>query len=469
VGAAYAAITALAEMAASVAPSGDGKVARSLRARRGLVARIQLGARDARDPSRPLVWFHAPSVGEGLQARPVLAALRNAHPTWQVAYTFFSPSAERFAESLAADFTAYLPFDRASNADALLDAWQPSIIVFSKLDVWPVLVERATARGIPVILISATVAERSGRLGWWSRQLLRDAYGALAKVGAIDESNADRLVSLGVSDDALCVTGDTRFDQVWTRAQATHRSSPLLACLASPAPTVVAGSTWPADEAMLLPAWNALRADRSPRNANTHTARLVIAPHEPTPAHCAAIERWAQQSSLRLRRLSAIDDEWQAAPANVLANVPANVLANVPANGPANVPANVPADTVDVVLVDRIGVLGDLYALADVAFVGGGFHSAGLHSVIEPAAFGVPVLFGPHYDMSREARLLLEAGAAYAVPDASALHARIATWLSDRVKRDNAGAAARDVVKRERGATDRSTALIEQSMRTPSR
>ncbi len=456
--AAYAAITALADAVATVAPDGDGKVVRSLRARRGLVARIQSRARQVRDRSRPLIWFHAPSVGEGLQARPVLHALRDAHPTWQFAYTFFSPSAERFAESLVADFTEYLPFDRARHADALLDAWQPSVLVFSKLDVWPVLVARASARGIPVVLISATVADQSGRLGWWSRQLLRDAYSALAAVGAIDSANAERLVSLGVSRDALCITGDTRFDQVWDRAQEARGPLPLLARLASTVPTLVAGSTWPADEAVLLQAWTAIHATTTqrqatqgnastgsatpPGNATTPTVRLVIAPHEPTPAHCASIERWAQQSSLRLRRLSDIEADLRTAPHHAQADAP--------------------TDNVDVVLVDRIGVLGDLYALADIAFVGGGFHTAGLHSVIEAAAFGVPALFGPHHHMSREAQLLLTAGAAVTVRHAAELQGRIEAWLTDGARREEAGAAARDVVVRERGATERSAVLIER-------
>ena len=456
-GAAYAAITALADAVAAVAPEGGGKVARSLRARRGLVARIQSRARETRDPSRPLIWFHAPSVGEGLQARPVLQALRVAHPTWQFAYTFFSPSAHAFAESLSVDYAEYLPFDRVRHADALLDAWQPSILVFSKLDVWPVLVARAAARGIPVVLISATVAERSGRLGWWSRQMLREAYGTLATVGAIDGANAERLLALGVSRDALIITGDTRFDQVWARAHESARPSSLLARLASTAPTLVAGSTWPADEAVLLRAWMAVHADTTQReatasnatasnatvaSATTRTARLVIAPHEPTPAHCATIERWAQQSSLRLRRVSDIEADLRTAPHHAKADAL--------------------TDNVDVVLVDRTGVLGDLYALADIAFVGGGFHDAGLHSVIEAAAFGVPALFGPHHHMSREAQLLLNAGAAGAVRNAAELQGRIEAWLTDGARREEAGAAARDVVVRERGATERSAALIER-------
>lgn len=426
----YATAAHLAHVAALLAPPGDGKLARALRARRGLVRRLCAHARLVRDAARPLVWLHAPSVGEGLQARPVAQALRAAHAEWQIAYTFFSPSAERFALSVGADITDYLPFDRATDADALLDAIRPSILVFAKLDVWPVLVERATARGIPVALISGTLSDRSSRRGWWSRLIVHNAYASLSAVGAIDSEHAERLAELGVARTVLHVTGDTRFDQVWEKAQSVDRGSPQLARLASTRPTLVAGSTWPADESALLSAWAAVL---DPMSERSEAPRLLIAPHEPTAAHCAAIEAWAHSTTLHLARLSHIE------------------------SGAATADA-------DVILIDRVGVLGDLYALADMAFVGGGFHSAGLHSVIEPAAFGVPVVFGPHHDMSREAGLLIAEGGAHAVSDAESLGTQLRVWVADVARREFEGAAARALVERERAATARSVQLIEHAM-----
>jgi 3-deoxy-D-manno-octulosonic-acid transferase len=422
---AYGAAVGLVEAAAALAPSGESKIARSLRARRGLIDRVQAQARAVRDGSRPLIWFHAPSVGEGLQARPVAHAWRAAHPSWQQAYTFFSPSAASFASTVGAEICDYLPFDSVRNADAMLDALSPALLVFAKLDVWPTLVARAHARGVPVALISATLAADSGRRGWWSQQLVHDAYAALAAVGTIDDAHAARLQDLGVSARAIQRTGDTRFDQVAARAQSVNRDSALLTRLRSSRPTLVAGSTWPADEAVLLPAWSTVIA-------NGVRARLIIAPHEPTPAHCAPIESWAAAQGLRVSRLSAVEQA--------------------------------PAIDVepDVILVDRVGVLGELYALADCAFVGGGFHRAGLHSVIEPAAFGVPVAFGPGHQMSREAGELLHAGAARAVATATELAATLTTWLNDERTRTEVGNAARAVVHRELGATARSVALLER-------
>jgi 3-deoxy-D-manno-octulosonic-acid transferase len=379
-----------------------------------------------RDPQRPLIWFHAPSVGEGLQARPVAHAWRAAHPSWQQAYTYFSPSAATFSASVGADLTDYLPFDSARNADAMLDALSPSLLVFAKLDVWPVLVERAHARGVPVALISATLAAASGRRGWWSQQLVRDAYAALSAVGAIDADHASRLAALGARPAVMQQTGDTRFDQVAARAQGVDRASPLLARLRSSRATGVAGSTWPADESVLLPAWSSVLT----RDA---TPRLIIAPHEPADAHVAPIGTWAEQRGLRVARLSAIEEQ-----------------------------PTLVTDDIDVILVDRVGVLGDLYSLADAAFVGGGFHRAGLHSVIEPAAFGIPVVFGPGHTMSREAGELLRADGARAVATTGELTTVLTRWLTDPESRRDAGQHASAVVARELGATARSVALLEQ-------
>jgi 3-deoxy-D-manno-octulosonic-acid transferase len=201
-----------------------------------------------------------------------------------------------------------------------------------------------------------------------------------------------------------------------------NRDSALLAPLAAPDRfTLVAGSTWPADEAQLLPAWA-----RLVRRNGARRPRLIIAPHEPTAAHVAPVERWASGEGLNAARAE-----------------------------------SAAARDADVIIVDRVGVLGDLYALADVAFVGGGFHAAGLHSVLEPAAFGAPVLFGPRHQASRDATLLLDADAALAADDDGSVERAIERWLTDSGARRAAGDAARTVVHRGLGAAERSWRLVE--------
>ncbi len=412
----YALAGAVAQGLTYIVPDGESKLQRGLAARRGILRRYRQWSATARDLSRPLVWFHATSVGEGLQALPVIQLLRSRRPDVQIAYTHYSPSAERFARSTGADFIDYLPFDSFGVADAAISALRPTVLIFSKLDVWPALTETAASRDVRIGVISATLAQSSARRGVLARHALGDAYRALDRVGAISDDDAERLREQGVRADRISVTGDTRYDQVWARAIAP--ASSLVQSLRSPAPTLVAGSTWPADETELLPAWIELRK-RIPR------ARLIIATHEVSAAHVAGVADWARSNDLKLSRIS-----------------------------------HSSAHASDVVLVDRYGVLGDLYALADVAYVGGGFHTAGLHSVLEPAAFGAPVLFGPRHGKSREASALLESGGAYVVYDRKELARRLEELLGSAEARDAAGAAARAMVEDGLGAAERSFQLV---------
>jgi 3-deoxy-D-manno-octulosonic-acid transferase len=405
-----------------VVPDGKSKFRRGLAARRDLVSRYAAWSASSRGDS-PLVWFHAPSVGEGLQALPVIELLRARHPKLQIAYTFYSPSAEQFARSVKADFFDYLPFDTFAHSRAILAALRPTALVFSKLDIWPALTEEAAVSSVPIGVISATLPESSGRRGPLARAFLHDAYRAIDRVGAIDQGDADRLREQGVRVERISVTGDTRYDQVWARSKRTP--SQLAESLRSPRSTLVAGSTWPADEAHLLPAWLRIR-DKIP------DARLIVAPHETTAPHLQSIEEWARAGMLRVARLDTAD-----------------------------------AARADVLLVDRYGVLGDLYALADVAYVGGGFHSAGLHSVLEPAAFGVPVLFGPRHEKSRDPAKLIAAGGGAQVSGAVDMAIRLADWLGSSAARETAGTAAREVVERGLGAAEKSYELVATLLRQP--
>ncbi len=416
--AAYATAGTLAEWAAAVAPRGGGKTMASLAGRQGVLGRFAQWGTAHRDPARPLVWLHAPSVGEGLQARPVIDLIRRHRPDVQVVYTHFSSSAAAFASRVGADFADFLPFDTAHGARAALQAIRPTALVFSKLDVWPVLVDEAARRGVRIAMIAATLAEGSGRRGGVARALLGDAYAALTAVGAIDAADAARLVVLGVDASRVRLTGDSRYDQVWARAQGADRAAAAIAPLVSPRPTLVAGSTWPSDQQALEGAWRVLHS-RLP------DARLIIAPHEPTPSHLAAIEAWTARAGLRGARLGAAD-----------------------------------AAAADVVIVDRVGVLGELYALADVAYVGGGFHTAGLHSVLEPAAYGAPVLFGPQCAGSRDAGLLITARGGRSAADAQDLGEALVQWMSDAAARIEAGQRAREMVRAGLGAAQRSYEMV---------
>ncbi len=400
------------------------KAARGHRARSEVLDRLRGWAREHRDRTRPLVWFHAPSVGEGLQAESVVARLRTRHPQWQFVFTFFSPSAEPLARKLGADFADYLPYDLPRHAAASLDAIEPDALVFAKLDLWPELATQAAARGVPVALVAATVRPASSRLRFPARQLLAPGYEVLSAAGAISEADAQRLARLGAPRGRVRVLGDPRYDSVVDRIAHVLPDDPVLH-LGAGAPTLVAGSTWPTDEAVLLDAFARLHVHRP-------DARLIVVPHEPTSDHLAAIERLAARLGLgRPVRLSAATG---AAP---------------------------------LLIVDQLGVLAKLYGAGSLAYVGGGFRRAGLHSVLEPAAWGKPVIFGPRWNQSRDAGLLLQAGGAEALwtwePEqaAQALLTLWERWITDESSRAAQGREARRVVAEGAGAAERSAAMVE--------
>ena len=423
----YRGLWTAARTVAPLAALRNGKTSRAVRGRLHGSSRMVSWAAHHRDTDRPLVWFHAASVGEGRQAEAVLVRLRAAKPGWQIIYTHSSPSAEKLAGSLPADFAGYLPADTVTDTGAALDAVRPNALVFSTTDLWPELVRQAAARRVALGLVSATLAEGSSRRGPLARRLMGEAWAALDQVGAIDEEDAGRMIALGVRPERMQVTGDARHDSAAARVRAIDPQLPALRVIreaAGPLPLVLAGSTWPPDESILLPALGLVRS--------RHPLGAVIAPHEPDAAHLARLERQIVRylPGSNVLRLSELER-------NPVAGLPCPVF-----------------------LVDRVGVLADLYALARVAYVGGGHHRDGLHSVIEPAALGVPVLFGPRWRGSRDARLLLEADAAAVTRDEAALAAALELFVENDKAHAKAGTAARTVVDRGLGAARRSVELV---------
>lgn len=413
---------ALANLTVPLVPLAlrDDRQRRAHEARLGAPARLATWAATHRDRSRPLVWCHAPSVGEGQQARSVLRALRTIRPDLQVAYTHFSPSAERFAQSVGADVVDYLPYDRVADTATALDALQPDLLLFAKLDLWPELVAQARARDIACALVAGTVLADSGRLRWPSRAVLRDAYAALDVVGAVGDDDVQRLTALGVPRARITVTGDPRADAVIEGIDAVPQDDPICR-LANDGRTVVAGSTWPEDEAVVLAAFAMVRT-RHP------SARLVLVPHEPTPEHVAALETQITAAGL-------------PSPVRFSAGLE-------------------PACAAAIVIVDSVGMLARLYRGAVAAWVGGGLGTAGVHSVLEPAAWGVPIAIGPQDRGVREAKLLAVHGALYRIGTAADLAARWAGWLDRPETARAAGEAAREVVMRDHGAARRSAELV---------
>jgi len=371
------------------------------------------------------VWFHVSSVGEFEQAKPLITSLHKSYPNLPVVLSFASPSGYHFAlrkEKMGDDnnikFIDYLPADFARNARYCLDIVNPRLVVFVKFDLWPNLIWETRRRRIPAVLIDATLSPTSRRMTGIGPSFYRSVYSSINKILAISESDAERFRRSVPDHPAIGVTGDTRFDRVMERKRSAGRVGFDIA--AAGRQVVICGSTWPRDEVHLLPALADVMESRSSLFA-------VVAPHEPHTERIAELTAWARSAGLSIGRVS---------------------------DGIGEVPPRV-------VLIDTVGILAETYRMGDVAYVGGGF-STGVHSVIEPAIEGLPVLFGPVHDNSFEALRLLESGAGFAVHSADEIGACVTRLLDDESARQGAGEAARHYVESQLGATEKCVAAIEE-------
>ena len=424
----------------------------NLVARRGLAERLAVAAQ-RRDTARPLVWFHVASAGEYLQAEPLLRRFR-AHGC-QVAVTLTSVSGLRWLQRIAdwpeLVYAGMAPFDRCGDVRALLGALRPSVQVLVQADLWPNLVLETRARGIPQVLIAARIgAGATYRRRWPLRGLYRTRYGGLDGIAALSAGDRERLAALAPGHGRLCIAGDPGIESVLQRVQEA-RSAPATAALEARwprhgTPRLIAGSIWPQDEMHLLPVLrDALH--EWPR----FTALLV--PHEPHEAHLRVLE--AALAPLTVARLSQLE---AGAAGGGDSNAPPRAGGASPDDVSA-AGAGTAAQEARVVLVDSIGRLAGLYALAGVAYVGGGF-SSGVHNVAEPAAAGLPVLFGPRHGKSPLAQALREAGGGFAVSDGPTLRAALWPLLRDEASARTAGERARSLVAGLAGAVERCEALI---------
>jgi 3-deoxy-D-manno-octulosonic-acid transferase len=301
---------------------------------------------------------------------------------------------------------------------AMLDALRPRLLVYSRADVWPELTTAALARDVPVAILGATVGRRSGRLGWPVRPMFRSLYAAIAYAGAVSKPDAARLARLGCSPAVLDLTGDPRHDQVLDRVP-DGKVLRQLADWAATGEVLVAGSTEPTDEPLLLEAFAEVHRRRP-------HARLLLCPHHPGPERSRLVAAAARRRGLE----AAV---WQAAS---------------------------PQASASCLIVERAGLLADLYALGALAYVGGGVGRHGVHAVLEPASYAVPVLVGPR-GHGADAIALLEAGGAVALPRREASPALARSWealLADGTSRARAGLAARGTLSG--GAAQRTAARL---------
>lgn len=408
----------------------------SEKAKQGSDGRRKLAARLALNEARlrGCVWVHVSSAGEYEQARPLLRALRERLggnvPTL---LTVFSPSGHAHATAHPeTDVVEYLPLDTVFAMEHLLARLRPIALVFVRYDCWPNLVWSARRRGVPRVLLGASLHARSQRLRPVARKFFGSVYQHFDAIGTIDESDSVQFrEGFDVEPARLRVVGDTRVDQVMHRYERAAESEFPKSLAASGLRYVVLGSVWPADEqAVLAPALELVQQDRS--------VGLLIAPHEPTPEHLRSLAERARAKGLEPSRLSELVEL---------------------ESGRRRGTAPTDPERWRVVLVDTVGVLAELYRAGIAAYVGGGF-TTGVHSVLEPAVCGLPVVFGPRHVNSAAAGHLLDRRAATLVHDASSAQRALEALVHDEGERTEQGRRAQHYVQEQAGATGRSLDLL---------
>lgn len=370
------------------------------------------------------IWVHAVSVGEVLSVRPLLAALRVRYPDLRLVLSTTTMAGQQLARRSVreADEVFFFPIDLGPIVRRTLDVVKPRLFVTVETELWPVLLRECRRRGVKTMVVNGRLSSRSFPRYRLVRPLMRRVLQDVDRFCVQSDEAARRFVDIGADPSRITVTGSLKFDAVDASAGVRGRDR-VLRYFRLPAtrPVLVAGSTMRGEEAAVLRAFRRVRA-------TVPATMLLIAPRHP--------ERFDEVEQL------CRDEGWKTQRRTALA---------IDAEPSA-----------DVVVLDTIGELASLYQLATVVFVGGSLVPTGGHNVLEPAVFGKPIIFGPFMDNFREiADACVAAEAAVRLDDERQLEGEVVRLLTDPVKRARLGAAARALVDTNRGANDRTMAVIE--------
>ncbi len=410
---------ALVNLTNTLAPF-SAKLNLGVQGRQGLMQRLRNKAAGVRGG----VWFHVTSVGEYEQARPIIEAIKALPDAPAVMVTHFSPSGYDFAlKRPCADVHEYLPFDHPAQMESLVQMWQPRLLVFVKFDCWPNQVMTAVRHNIPVILLAGSLQPRSSRLHPLARPMYQELFNYFTHIGVCTDDDARRFVNDLGTTCPVTVTGDTRVEQVILRFEAARDGATATELKNLGGRLLILGSTWPPDEKLWLPILPDLLK-------NFPDLKVVLTPHEPLPQRLAALEKRLDQDGISHIRLSRLMNEGAQAHSNIR-----------------------------IILVDSIGVLAEIYRSGHLAYVGGSF-TTGVHNTMEPAVASMPVLFGPKIQNAEEAALLVSREAGFVLNTPEEALSQATRLLEDQKLLMETGAAARQVVLDQRGATERSLRTI---------
>ena len=351
-----------------------------------------------------VIWMHVASLGEYEQGLPLLEALRAEHPNHKILLTFFSPSGYEVKKNTpAADVVVYLPMDTISNSRRFLTLAHPSLCIFIKYEIWPNFLYELGKRNIPTFLVSARFSQKQSYFKWYGG-FMRRALRTFNHFFVQDVISKELLETRGFKN--VTVSGDTRFDRVYEILLRDNKLD-FMEAFATDSLCMVAGSTWPEDEAILVDFIN----------TSPLAMKFVIAPHNIKDAHIHKLKGALSKKTICFSEVG-----------------------------------NAPLAEADVLIVDTIGLLTKIYAYANLAYVGGGF-ATGLHNTLEPAVFGVPVLIGPNYEGFKEVADLVTKGGVIPIEDGEEFSAMVERLVAGKSFRERTGALNSAYVQTHKGAT----------------
>jgi len=354
------------------------------------------------------ILVHAASLGEFEHIKPLLSELKSKYNTINIVM-FFSPSGYNYAKKFdGLDFYMYVPFDTPKNWNMLYSIIEPSLLIIAKHDIWPAQIWCAKKRGIHIYLINASLAENSSKTKPWMKQFLKHVYSEFELICAISNDIAQRFAHHYPSC-RVRVVGDTKYDQVVSRKKAAQKQTLIPRTWLDNKWIFVAGSVWPEDEEHLFPALIQILT-QSPR------VKLIIVPHQPNDKALDKIDRYfVQWERIRFTQIQNHHNE-------------------------------------RILIVDQVGHLAGIYTYAHVAYVGGSFRQ-GIHNVMEPAIFGIPVLYGPVHKNSYEAIKLAEDNGGIVIGNAQDIEKWLDYFLNNDDQRISLGQRALDFATNNTGAT----------------
>jgi 3-deoxy-D-manno-octulosonic-acid transferase len=362
------------------------------------------------DPANPPIWIHCSSLGEFEQGRPVIEAIKQKDPNKRILLTFFSPSGYEVRKNYpGADYIFYLPLDTKRNAKRFINLINPQMAIFVKYEFWYHYLNVLKQRNISTYLVSGIF--RSNQIffkpyGKWYRNFLK----AFSSFFVQNNTSKALLESIGYSN--VVVTGDTRYDRV-SKIASEAKDIPLVKTFAEGHKVLVAGSTWPKDEEIILPL-----AKEIP------DLKIILVPHEIEESHIQEIIRKSPTPPVRFT-----DSDFNNAKES-------NIL-----------------------IVDTIGLLSSIYQYATVAYIGGGF-GAGIHNTLEAAVYGVPVIFGPNYNKFQEAKDLIDKKAGFSIKSYNEFKNLLNSLLTHKNTYQLAANQAKELVNSGVGATQKIIELI---------